>query len=1569
MKHISPFLRAGIIPALFFGLAQTLCASAVTSIARLNPGPVVTGTSTVFQVTFNQSVTGVAAGAFSITTTGTASGAISSVSSVSGSVYDVTVNSLSGIGSLRVDLSNGSAISGSPAAFTRGQSYVVSSSSTPVAWGDNTYSELGNNSETNSPVPVTVTTSGALAGKTVAAVSTGAMHSLAVTSDGTVYAWGDNGNGKLGNPSVPYSAVPIAVSTSGVLSGKTIVAVAAGSYHSLALASDGTVYSWGYNGQGELGNNSYSDSGVPVAVNTSGVLAGKTIVAIAAGYYQSLALASDGTVYGWGENSYGELGNNATTGTNVPVAVTTSGVLAGKTIIAIASGGYTSMALASDGTAYTWGNNNFGQLGNNSTVNRSVPVAVDSSGVLAGKTIVAISVAGYTGGLVLASDGTVYDWGYNNNGQLGNNSTAESNVPVAVSTGGALVGKTVVAIAAGDGHNLALSSDGTVCAWGFNSSGQLGNNSTVDSSVPVAVNTSSSSALYGMSVIALGTVSDGIASQMLAAPAPLSVVSVSPNSGGIAGGTSVTITGIRFTGATAVNFGSISAASFTVNSETSITATSPAGSAGTVDVTVTTASGTSAANAGDQFTYNAGSPVISSLLTASGTYGSAISMYTITASNSPGSYGAAGLPPGLTVNTGNGQITGTPTSAAGSPYSVTLSATNGNGAGTAILVFTIAKATATVSLTSLNATYDGTAKSAGATTTPGGLTVNFTYNGSGTSPTAAGSYSVIGTVNNTNYQGAATGTLSIAKATPAITWPAPAPISPTTALSGTQLNATANTPGTFVYNPASGSVLGSGSHTLNVTFTPTDAADYNTATASTTLTGSLVATVTLGNLSQTYDGTAKIATATTVPAGLSLIITYGGSSGPPVNAGTYAVTAMVNDPAYIGAAGSALVISQASQTISFAPITAAVGAPVTLSATASSGLSVSFSLVSGNASLSGSTLTIKDTNPVTVQASQAGNANYKAAPAVTQTASASGTKLTQTIAFSQPADQPTNAGPLTLAATATSGLPVTCTVLSGPATISGNVLTLTGAAGTVVIQASQAGNGTYLAATSTTISFNVYVPSELTFFGQTGGTSGSSDPTGMRPDASGINLAACVAADRSGGMLIGYLSAQAEGFAVSFTTNSQGKFTASTTALTGGSTSGPTLTFSGQVTASAITGTIVELSLPFTASLDPSGGPTAAISSLYQASTVASSSGTTYSIVGTQGEVYVLAVTPGLVTGGTGTVGSNNSFSVSTAQSVTISGSINPGTTAFTGSITLSNGGTVACSGLCTTTPSTDKVVNLSSRGFVGTGSNSLVSGFIIAGQSPKQVLLRAIGPTLSTFGVSGVLSNPVLQLYDSSGNLLLTNSGWGGDSGLVAVFSQVGAFALPAGSADAAAVATLQPGAYTVQVSGAAGSTGIALVEVYDVSASSQACGQRLVNVSSRGEVTNGVGVLVTGFVVSGNSPKKVLIRGAGPTLQSSFNFPGTLSDPILSVFSSTGAVIAQNDNWGTPTPVTSTQAVASASDLVSAFTAVGAFPLGSGSKDAALITTLAPGAYTVQISGVGGATGVAIIEVYEMP
>jgi alpha-tubulin suppressor-like RCC1 family protein len=151
--------------------------------------------------------------------------------------------------------------------------------------------------------------------------------------------------------------------------------VAAGELHSIALTSDGTVYTWGYNGFGQLGNGNNTDSNVPVAVITSGVLSGKTITQVAAGKYHSIALASDGTVYTWGRNNEGELGNGNNTNSNVPVAVVTSGVLSGKTITQVAAGKYHSIALASDGTVYTWGRNNEGELGNGDNTNSNVPVA------------------------------------------------------------------------------------------------------------------------------------------------------------------------------------------------------------------------------------------------------------------------------------------------------------------------------------------------------------------------------------------------------------------------------------------------------------------------------------------------------------------------------------------------------------------------------------------------------------------------------------------------------------------------------------------------------------------------------------------------------------------------------------------------------------------------------------------------------------------------------------------------------------------------------------------------------------------------------------------------------------------------------------------------------------------------------------------------------------------------------------------------------------------------------------------------------------------------------------------
>jgi len=171
------------------------------------------------------------------------------------------------------------------------------------------------------------------------------------------------------------------------------------------------------------------------------------------------------------------------------VLVTQEGALDGKTVTAIAAGDLTTVALCSDGTVTAWGYNAFGQLGNNSTINSTVSVLVTQSGVLAGKTVTAIA-CGSGHSLALCSDGTLAAWGYNNNGQLGNNSTSSSSVPVLVIQNGVLAGKAVTAIATSDSHNIALCADGSLAAWGYNVYGQLGNNSTSSSSVPVLVNTS-----------------------------------------------------------------------------------------------------------------------------------------------------------------------------------------------------------------------------------------------------------------------------------------------------------------------------------------------------------------------------------------------------------------------------------------------------------------------------------------------------------------------------------------------------------------------------------------------------------------------------------------------------------------------------------------------------------------------------------------------------------------------------------------------------------------------------------------------------------------------------------------------------------------------------------------------------------------------------------------------------------------------------------------------------------------------------------------------------------------------
>ncbi len=278
-----------------------------------------------------------------------------------------------------------------------------------------------------------------------------------------------------------------------------------------------------------------------------------------------------------------------------------------------------------------------------------------------------------------------------------------------------------------------------------------------------------------------------------------------------------------------------------------------------------------------------------------------------------------------------------------------------------------------------------------------------------------------------------------------------------------------------------------------------------------------------------------------------------------------------------------------------------------------------------------------------------------------------------------------------------------------------------------------------------------------------------------------------------------------------------------------------------------------------------------------------------------------------------------------------------------------------------TTSPDT-RLLSLSTRGNVGTGPNVLIAGFVVTG-SPKKMLIRAIGPTLSTYNVPGVLANPVLDIYDSSNKVIAHNDNWGDNSNadqIVSTAARVAAAALTKGSLDSALLLQLQPGAYTAIVSGSGDTTGVALVEAYDADDAITSTSGRVISLSTRGTVTGDAGALIAGFSVNGPGPKTLLIRAVGPTLaQAPFTLSGAIDDPFLTLYQGQTS-LRTDDDWDTP--------ISSQPALNTAAARVGAFPLAIR-RDSAMLVTLQPGTYTAQVTGFNGSTGVALIEVYEMP
>jgi alpha-tubulin suppressor-like RCC1 family protein len=327
-----------------------------------------------------------------------------------------------------------------------------------LTWGHNSTGELGDGTQVTRAAPMEVR--GLPPGAHVVSIAAGSSHMLALLSDGSVWAWGHNRSGQLGDGTRVDRLTPVRVK--GL---HDVRALGAGNAFSVALEADDTVLAWGNNQSGQLGNgNAPVDHSTPAPVHGLGKESGA--IDIEVGDSQALVLKSDGSVWAWGNGTSGELGDGKNDKRSAPVQVV--GLGPGSGVVAIAAGGSHGIALKKDGTVVAWGNNKSGQLGDGTRpADHNVPVQVKGLG--ASSNVVDVA-AGDAFGLALKRDGSVLAWGKNKVGELGDGATDDQSTPIVVKG----LGPGVIAIAAGAYHVLALKNDGSVWAWGDNSSGQLG---------------------------------------------------------------------------------------------------------------------------------------------------------------------------------------------------------------------------------------------------------------------------------------------------------------------------------------------------------------------------------------------------------------------------------------------------------------------------------------------------------------------------------------------------------------------------------------------------------------------------------------------------------------------------------------------------------------------------------------------------------------------------------------------------------------------------------------------------------------------------------------------------------------------------------------------------------------------------------------------------------------------------------------------------------------------------------------------------------------------------------------
>ena len=324
-------------------------------------------------------------------------------------------------------------------------------------------------------------------GEFITIIELGGLYSAALTSEGRLFTWGNNFEGQLGDGTTSISNKPIDITDQfDLVTGETIISVSLGYDHSTALTSLGRLFSWGNNDYGQLGNGSTTRSSIPIDITGNFNLSfEEEIISVSLGNRFTSVLTSKGRIFTWGYNGYGELGDGSTNDSKYPIDITAQFNLnEGEMITSLELGYYHSSVLTSENRVFTWGNNNYGQLGNNTTNNSSIPIDITAQFNLnAGEIITSVEL-GYNHSSALTSENRMFTWGVNSSGQLGTSTNISSIIPIDITSEFIFnAGEVIISVNLGSTHSSALTSMGRLFTWGSNGSGELGDGTQISSMI------------------------------------------------------------------------------------------------------------------------------------------------------------------------------------------------------------------------------------------------------------------------------------------------------------------------------------------------------------------------------------------------------------------------------------------------------------------------------------------------------------------------------------------------------------------------------------------------------------------------------------------------------------------------------------------------------------------------------------------------------------------------------------------------------------------------------------------------------------------------------------------------------------------------------------------------------------------------------------------------------------------------------------------------------------------------------------------------------------------------------